>query len=82
MSRSEVEEELVGRGAVDEDVVMREALHRESVEVLRGQLEAERAGAARFQRPDVFLSFLLGGIGVGIGIGAASRQRDCRRRSR
>lgn len=79
--RSEVGEGLAESSSVDFDAVMREALHHESAEVLRHQIECERRSGVKMQRPDVFVSFLLAGLGIGIGYAAATAPaRPARRR--
>jgi hypothetical protein len=51
------------------DVAMREALHRESQEALRHQLDVERHELGRGSRNDAF--FAVGFLGVAIGLGYA-----------
>lgn len=57
----------------DLDAAMRDALARESSEVLGHQLHRERLASARLSRGDYFVSALLFGIGAGIGLTGVSR---------
>lgn len=72
-------------GAVDTDTALRDALAQESAEVLRHQVEAERRASVRLGRADLFVSFLLAGLGAGVGWAGASgfvTKRFGKRRSR
>lgn len=77
--RSEIDLGFADHGAVDLDDAMREALHFESAQVLRHQIEQERSSAANATRVDAFVSFLLMGVGIGIGFGATSSSPRPRR---
>jgi hypothetical protein len=82
LARSDVDRGFAESGSVDFDSAMREALSHESAEVLRHQIECERRAAVKMARPEVFVSFLLAGLGVGIGFAAASSPKRSGRASR
>ena len=52
----------------DRDVVMRDALRRESIEVVSHQLQVERQEAARLRGADLLVGFALAGATLAIGL--------------
>ena len=53
----------------DWDGAMRDAMHHESVEVLRHQLDVERGQSASMERQDYFFSLAVVGFAFGLGYG-------------
>jgi hypothetical protein len=51
---------------------MRQALDRESVDLLRHQLEVEQRAGAALQRNDVFAALGVVGLALGIGYGVGA----------
>ncbi len=52
------------------DVAMRDAVQRESVDLLRHQMEVERGARASMQRTDFLVSLVVAGLSVGFGAGS------------
>lgn len=63
----------------DAEAALRDAVAHESAEVLRHQLEAERASSSKMRRSEVAVSFFLAGIGFGVGWAGASGRWKKRR---
>jgi hypothetical protein len=52
----------------ERDAVIKEALHRESLEVVGGQLKLERDERKRIQGGDAFVSFAILGTAIALGL--------------
>lgn len=64
----------------DWDLAMRDAMHHESVEVLRHQVQVERQERASMERSDYYFSLVVVGLSLGVGIGVEGLQRRSRRK--
>ncbi len=58
----------------DWDVAMRDAMHHESVEALRHQIEVERVQKAAMQRSDYYFSLAMLGLTFGLGYSVGGLQ--------